>query len=199
MDDLGVSAASLPGWSVAVTRRVPAQDAGLGGVDSLYGGRASAVAAVGAAGLRWSTGEVSYPVLHAATIPLPAIRGDFGTGVVDLLGPNDAFVALVEYGDDVADVGLFEPQGLPKLAPSQFSPNRLQRAVRECSAAQHFFSAGGRAFCLFAVVGRHSSRMATVRRAAALRGTIRIADRSTMIASRAAARAVAAGREGSQR
>ena len=124
--------------------------------------------------------DVTRPVLHACTRPLPADRGDFGSGVVDLLGPDDVFVALVDYGSEVADVGLFANQGMPRLAPSQFGPNRLQRPLPGLSASQHFFSEGGRAFCLFTVLGSHARRMATVQRAVALVRTVRITDRDTL-------------------
>lgn len=125
--------------------------------------------------------DVTRPVLHACTRPLPDVREDFGTGVVDLLGPDDVFVALVDYGTEVADQGLFEKQGLPRLAPSQFAPNRLQRPLPGMSASQHFFSTGGRAFCLFTVLGSHARRMASVRRAATLVDSLRITDRETLL------------------
>jgi hypothetical protein len=124
--------------------------------------------------------DVTRGVLHACTRAMPAERGDFGTGVVDLLGPDDIFVALVDYGTEVADQGLFEKQGVPRLAPSQFAPNRLQRPLPGLSASQHFFSSGGRAFCLFTVIGSHARRMASVRRAEALVRTLRITDRATL-------------------
>jgi hypothetical protein len=125
-------------------------------------------------------GEVMRPILHACSRPMPADRGDFGSGVVDLLGSEDVFIALVEYGSDVADQGLFARQGMPRLAPSQFGPNRLQRPLPGLSASQHFFSEGGRAFCLFTVVGSHARRMATVPLAAAVVSGFRVTDRETM-------------------
>jgi len=160
-DHYGMRADAPPGWQVAVTRR-PGTEPG------------SAARSVDA------EGDVTRPVLHACTRPMPADRGDFGSNVVDLLGPDDVFVALVDYGTEVADQGLFERQGLPRLAPSQFGPNRLQRPLPGLSASQHFFSSGGRAFCLFTVVGSHARRMASVPRAAALVSTIRITDRATL-------------------
>jgi hypothetical protein len=111
---------------------------------------------------------------------MPGDRGDFGTGVVDDLGPEDVFVALLEYGPDVADRGLFEKRGMPALAPSQFSPDRLQRHIPGRSASQHFFSAGGRAFCLFTVLGSHARRMATVPRAVDLVRRVQIVDVVTL-------------------
>ena len=110
-------------------------------------------------------GERTLPILHASTRPLPADRGDLGSGVVDLLAPTDIFISLVEFDPELAGQGLFAPQGMPRLAPSQFSPARLQRVFGGRSAAQHFFSEGDRAFCLFVVVGSHSRRMAVVPKA----------------------------------
>jgi hypothetical protein len=160
------------GWQVAVTRRPGAAPSAT--VAELGPGARSAADGLG------PEDDVTRPVLHACTRPMPADRGDFGSNVVDLLGPDDIFVALVDYGTEVADQGLFERQGMPRLAPSQFGPNRLQRPLPGLSASQHFFSSGGRAFCLFTVVGSHARRMASVPRAAALVKTIRITDRATL-------------------
>jgi hypothetical protein len=124
--------------------------------------------------------EVTHPVLHACTRALPAERGDFGSGVIELLGSEDVFVSLIEFGSDVADQGLFAPQGRPALRPSQFSYDRMPRLYPGVSAAQHFFSEGGRAFCLYVVLGAHSRRMALVPRAAGLVGGLRITSRRTL-------------------
>ncbi|WP_270888678.1 hypothetical protein [Pedococcus sp. 5OH_020] len=161
-DDYGIKAAPPRGWQVAVTRRP--------GAEPLEPSARS-----------MTLQDVTRPVLHACTRTMPAARGDFGTGVVDLLGPDDIFVALVDYGPEVADQGLFERQGMPRLAPSQFAPNRLQRPLPGMSAAQHFFSSGGRAFCLFTVLGSHARRMASVPRAAQLIKTVHITDRDTLV------------------
>jgi hypothetical protein len=126
-------------------------------------------------------GEVTHPVLHACTRPLPPERGDFGSGVIDLLGSDDVFVSLIEFGSDVADQGLFAPQGRPALRPSQFSYNRMPRLYPGVSAAQHFFSEGGRAFCLYVVLGAHSRRMALVPRATRLVQGVRITSRAALL------------------
>jgi hypothetical protein len=120
-------------------------------------------------------GELSYPVLHLGTVPLPAVRGDYGGGVVEHLGSEDVFIAMLEFGASAADEGLFARQGVPSLRPSQFGPGRLPHVQADVSAVQHFFSQAGRAFCLYVVVGSDGRRMATVPKAeAALRGlTIR--------------------------
>jgi hypothetical protein len=112
------------------------------------------------------SGEVTYPVVHSCTRALPPVRGDFGGGVVELLGQEDIFVSLVEFGPDVAGRGLFAARGMPPLRPSQFGTDRLPRVLPGRSAAQHFFTSGDRAFCLYVVLGSHSRRMALVPRAA---------------------------------
>lgn len=148
----GLMAEQPSGWQVAIARRLPGD-----------------------------ARDVTHPVLHACTRSLPADRGDFGSGVVDLLGTEDVFISLVEYGPEVADQGLFARQGLPRLAPSQFAADRLQRPLPGRSASQHFFSVGGRAFCLFTVLGSHARRMATVPQADTMVRGFRIASEATMI------------------
>jgi hypothetical protein len=171
----GISVEVPVGWSAAVVRRAaPADDpAGLDGFDA----GAPQRAAPDPVDLLT---ERTLPVLHVSTRPLPATVGDFGSGAVETLGSEDVFVALVEYGSDLADTGLFEKQGVPRLAPSQFGPHRMPRDIVGRSASQHFFSVGGRAFCLFTVLGSHSRRMATVPRAAAVARSLQIVSAATM-------------------
>ena len=105
------------------------------------------------------------PVMHLATFALPGQRGDFGSGAVDLMADEDAFVALLEYGPEEADTPLFAAQGLPrKLDPRAFSNRSLQRAMRKQSGWQHFFTEGGRAFCLYVVLGDGGDANRQVRR-----------------------------------
>ena len=175
-DNYGLRADAIPGWQVSVTRRPGAEPA----APPAAGARSAAPDATDAPRADAPKADVTRAVLHACTRPMPADRGDFGSAVVDLLGPDDIFVALVDYGAEVANQGLFENQGMPRLAPSQFGPNRLQRPLPGMSASQHFFSSGGRAFCLFTVVGSHARRMASVPRAAAMVASIRITDSASL-------------------
>lgn len=114
-------------------------------------------------------------LLHAATVPLPASRGDFGSGVVELLGPDDVFVSLFEYDAGDAERALFAATGLPVPRPSDFSPAVLQRTQLGHSGAQWFFAVEGRPFCLHAVLGSHRRRAPGAARVAALlaRTTVR--------------------------
>ena len=107
-------------------------------------------------------------LLHVATVPLPAGRGDFGSGVVETLGPDDVFVALSEYDEADAGRALFSEQGLPVPRPSDFSMAVLQRTQLGHSGAQFFFAVEGRPFCLHAVLGSHARRAPGAARVAAL-------------------------------
>lgn len=99
-------------------------------------------------------------LLHAATVPLPSARGDFGSGVVETLGPDDVFLSLFEYDPEDAGKALFSAAGLPAPGPSDFSTAVLQRTQLNHSGAQFFFTAAGRPFCLHVVLGSHSRRAA---------------------------------------
>ena len=113
-------------------------------------------------------GQPGNVLLHAATVPLPPQRGDFGSGVVELLGPDDVFVSLFEYDGRDAEQALFASSGLPVPRPSDFSPAVLQRTQLGHSGAQWFFTVDGRPFCLHAVLGSHSRRAPGAAKVAAL-------------------------------
>jgi hypothetical protein len=104
-------------------------------------------------------------VLHAATVPLPEERGDYGGGVTPLLGADDVFVSLFEFEPDAVGTPLFATRGRPRVAPADFSPMALQRTIPGQSRVQYFFSEGERAFCLYVVLGSHARRAHLVRKA----------------------------------
>ena len=95
--------------------------------------------------------------LHAASFPLPREDGDFGTGATSDMPPSGAFVALLEYesgGGLEPGVGLFEAIGPPApLRRDDLAPDALLRARPGQKGAQRFFTADGRPFCLYVVVG----------------------------------------------
>lgn len=104
-------------------------------------------------------GATRNPVLHAASVALPQVRGDFGGGVVERLDPSGVFIALVEYDREATETPLFAMHGLPKgLSGSQFQTHTLQRGVAGQSGAQWFCQVSGRAFCLYVVLGAHRDR-----------------------------------------
>jgi hypothetical protein len=105
-----------------------------------------------AGALGWR-GERTAPVLHLANFGMGSERGDFGSGVVGTMGPRHAFVALLEYGPELAGTPLFEPRGVPRPRQADFSPDCLQRRLPGQLGYQRFFTVGSRAMCLFVVLG----------------------------------------------
>jgi hypothetical protein len=110
-------------------------------------------------------------VVHLANFALPREVGDFGGGVVaDMRAPH-ILVNLVEYDDASRGTALFAAQGIPTLGPRDFAPDTMQRTIAGQSGAQRFFTAAGRPFCLYVVLGSHLRRFRTGPvLAAALRG-----------------------------
>jgi hypothetical protein len=118
-----------------------------------------------------SFGEQPRPVVHMANFALPEGRGDFGAGVVETMGGRDVFVVVFEYGPESVGQPLFRHRGLPRLRADHFSSRRLQRAIPGQAGAQLFFTAAGRAFCLYAVLGdARNARHATGQVNAAITG-----------------------------
>ncbi len=118
-------------------------------------------------------GGRTRPILHAATVALPSVRGDFGSGVTGELGQQDLFLSLFEYDPEAANTPMFAARGIPVPAADDFSPAALQRSIPGQSGRQYFFQASGRAFCLYVVLGSHARRAALLSRAnGLLRGLV---------------------------
>ena len=105
--------------------------------------------------------EVSHPVLHLANFALPPRRGDFGTGAVELMGAEHAFVAVVEFDGEEAGRALFAGAGLPRPELRDFAPNALQRRLPGQLGWQRFCTERGRPFSVYAVLGsrQHAARL----------------------------------------
>ena len=105
--------------------------------------------------------ETTHAVVHAATFPLPADRGDYGDGAVQQMSAGDVFVALVEFHPASVGTALFAAAGFPPpLTGADFSRTALQVAVAGQAGVQRWFSEGGRAWCLYVVVGSWDRRAA---------------------------------------
>jgi hypothetical protein len=114
-------------------------------------------------------------VIHVASFPMPAERGSFGTGAVELMRSGDVFMTLFEYGPESAGTPLFEAEGIPRqLAAREFDRNALQRAMPGQSGLQRFFTHNGRAFCLYVVLGSHVDRADILPRVNAVLETLEI-------------------------
>jgi hypothetical protein len=121
-------------------------------------------------------GARTYPVLHAATVALPAGRGDYGGGLVELLGSHDVFVSILEFGPDAADTALFRSlSAVPVLTPDAYRPRQLQRTIRGQAGVQRFFTTASRGFCLYSVIGSLANRIPLTAQANQILGSIRVA------------------------
>jgi hypothetical protein len=134
----GLAVRTAPGWEAEIYRRRPA------------------------------SGERTHPIVHAATFPLPGQRGDFGSGAVDRMGPDDAMVVLFEHEPEARHTPLFARRGVPHPRSTDFSRHALQRTLAGQSGWQSFFSVGDRAFCLYVVVGSHYRRAGVLPRVHAM-------------------------------
>jgi hypothetical protein len=104
------------------------------------------------------TGETTGAVVHIANFPLPAERGDFGSGAVEIMRTDDLLMVLFEYGRDSVGSPLFSASGLPVVRAEDFDPNKMQRPLPGQSGAQYFFTIEGRPFCLYVALGSHARR-----------------------------------------
>lgn len=143
----GLGVESRPGWEVRIRRR--------------------------AADPREPGGR-PRPVLHAATVPLPDERGDFGSDLTPSLGPDDVFISLFEHEPEAAGTALFARRGRPQVTAAAFAANALQRTVAGQSGAQFFYTESGRPFCLYVVLGSHARRAELVRKANSVIGTLTV-------------------------
>ena len=101
--------------------------------------------------------EHTHAVVHLANFPLPEQRDDFGGGVTASMRASDVLVVLFEYGPESLGKPLFASVGVPRVAPSMFSPRRLQRPLPGQVGCQLFFTANNRPFCLYVVAGSQAS------------------------------------------
>ena len=106
-----------------------------------------------------SSGGSRPTLMHVGSFPLPADRGSFGSGATELMNTDDILIVLFEYGPESAGTPLFAAEGPPRsLSPDDFDRDALQHAIPGQSGVQRFFTTGGRAFCLYVVLGSHIDR-----------------------------------------
>jgi hypothetical protein len=102
------------------------------------------------------------PVAHAANIALPPADGDFATRATETLPADGVVVVLVDYGPGDAGTALFAAPAPARVDPAELSPATLLRGRPGQRGLQRFFTASGRAMCLYVVVGSaaHASDLA---------------------------------------
>lgn len=118
--------------------------------------------------------EPALPVLHLATIALPAGRGDFGGGAVERLGSYDIFVSFSEYGPESVGTALFAAADLTPVPPDAFDTQALQRPIPPQCGWQRFATVANRPFCLYVVLGNHRLRARLAAEAQAVVETIAV-------------------------
>lgn len=102
------------------------------------------------------------PVAHLANFPLPARRGDFGSGVVEIMDRRDIMVMLLEYDQEASSTALFKAHRPKRLDVSDFDTQQLQVQIPGKAGCQRFFSESNRAFCLYVVIGSWLLRHALI-------------------------------------
>jgi hypothetical protein len=124
-------------------------------------------------------GELTLPLAQLATVPIPNDSADYGSDVVETLGAGDVFIVLKEFAPAEAGEKLFERAGLPRqLDPELFDPGTLQRTLSGQAGQQLFFHEGGRAFCLYVVIGDYRRRAELVGAVNAVLAEMRIEPQS---------------------
>ena len=103
-------------------------------------------------------GEQTFPICHLANFPLPANRADYGGGAVELMESGGVFIAVIEYEPEAATSSQFAHPIPWPLTPDDFDPQQMQRTLPGQAGCQRFFTTGGRAFCLYVVIGSYRSR-----------------------------------------
>jgi hypothetical protein len=138
----GVSVTLPTGWEGRVSRRPQADEPAPDDVASsrltAEDAAASQVEAQPTAEAPSPAGETTNAVVHVATIALPAGSSDFASDSVERLGRTDALIVLFEYDPQAASEPLF------------------------AKGVQVFFHEGGRAFCLYVVLGAYEARAQVV-------------------------------------
>ncbi len=136
----GISIDLVPGWEARFQRSGASPDAV--SAQSLQGGD-------------------QYSVVHLSNFSLPPDSGDYGSGAVEIMRTADVLVVLTEFGPASVGTPMFASQGLPRIVPADFDPNRLQRVLAGQAGAQKFFTVSGRAFGIYVVLGSYNRRFRT--------------------------------------
>lgn len=118
-------------------------------------------------------GSTQATTLQVASFPMPAERGSFGAGAVELMRNDDIFITLFEYGPESVGTPLFDREGAPRaVASGDFDRDALQYGIPGQTGLQYFFTERGRAFSLYIVLGSHLDRADLVPRVNAVLGSL---------------------------
>lgn len=122
-------------------------------------------------------------VAQVATFAIPATTADFGGGATPLMGPDDIFTSLFEYGPASVGKALFSTEGFPRAIPARlYSPFTLRRGIAGQAGTQLFFTEAGRPFTIYVVLGSYVRRSLLVPRVDDLLGRFAISPRPDLSA-----------------
>ena len=113
----------------------------------------------------------NHSVVRLANFALPLTKNTYAEDVADGLRAGEVVASLAEFSPTLADRGLYAPQGVPAVEPTDLDPRAVQRQAPGRAGVQRFFSAHGRAFSLY-IVARSGAGLDRAMRelAAQLRG-----------------------------
>ena len=100
----------------------------------------------------------NHPVVRLANFALPTSRNTYAEDVAETLRPGHVVASLAEFSPALADRGLYQSQGVPRLSVDDLDPRAVQRQGHGRLGVQRFFSVRGRAFSLY-VVARDGERL----------------------------------------
>jgi hypothetical protein len=115
------------------------------------------------------------PVVHAANVALPPADGDFATRATAALPAGGVVVVLVDYGAADAGTPLFAAPAPGRVDPAELSPAALLHRRAGQRGLQRFFTASGRAMCLYVVVGSAAHAADLSAGVSEVLGTLRVA------------------------
>lgn len=116
-----------------------------------------------------------FPVLHAASFPLPPDDSSFAGRLASALGPRGVLFSLVEYDPALSGDALFREGALPvsvRLGDLDSAALQVRRPGQ--AGVQRFFAAAGRAFCLYVIVSTGSDAAGSIRELNRVLDTLRI-------------------------
>src|SRR5205085_8370089 len=123
------------------------------------------------------TREGAGPVVHAANIALPPSDGDFATLATQSLPADGVVVCLIDYGTADAGTPLYANAAPTRVDAAELQPQTLLRRRPGQRGLQRFFTAGGRAMCLYVVVGSGAHAAALAGAVSGVLATLRVTGR----------------------
>ena len=106
---------------------------------------------------------INLPVVRLTNHAMATTRNTYAVEESERLRTSQVVVSLVEFDSALADVGLYEPQGVPDFSANDLDPRALQRAQEGRAGLQRFFSVNGRAFSLYVMAREGPGLAKTIR------------------------------------